>query len=293
MQIALRFAVTLTILIGSVTRLAADSCGGDVTFKLYGDYTIVAQGSVPGLSRPLNLIIDTGAVPTVLDTRSARRLRLKGRAEKLSIFNQTLDTYRVTLPGLSLGPIRTGAISVLVEDLASFGRQMGARIDGMIGLDVLSTCDFTIDYDTALISFGTTSDGWNLDSEPDEFTAPFELAPGYAVVRLNVRGQPIRLMVDTGAKSLVLFAPRVSSLLQGLRPLMERRIGNLGGNVALTEIGLSEAYLGSMPLRDKRAALMEGDAPPTVELDGLLGVRWLGARRFGFDFARRTIHWTR
>ena len=73
----------------------------------------------------------------------------------------------------------------------------------------------------------------------------------------------------------------------------ERRIGNLGGKVTLTEIGLHEAYLGSMELRDQRASLMEGEAPPTVDLDGLLGVRSLGARRFGFDFARRTIHWTR
>ena len=91
---------------------------------------------------------------------------------------------------------------------------------------------------------------------------PFELGPGYAVVSFDVEGQPFRLMVDTAARSLILFAPRVRDRLAGLRKLSERRvIGNAGGAVALTEVVLPNASLGTVRLNAQRAALMEGQAP--------------------------------
>jgi hypothetical protein len=72
--------------------------------------------------------------------------------------------------------------------------------------------------------------GGLLDSA--ETSVPFELGPGYAVVSLDVEGQPFRLMVDTAARSLILFAQRVRDRLAGLRKLSERVIGNAGGAVA-------------------------------------------------------------
>jgi hypothetical protein len=47
----------------------------EVSFKLYRSYVIVARGSI-GNVRNLNFVIDTGAVPSILDRRIARRLHL-------------------------------------------------------------------------------------------------------------------------------------------------------------------------------------------------------------------------
>jgi hypothetical protein len=288
-----RTLASLAFLLPTVKVLPAASCASHLNFKLYRDYTVVAQGSVAGLSEQLNFIIDTGAVPSVLDARLARRLKLRGRAETLSTFDQTLETRRITLPGLALGPIRVGPTPVLVENLALISRQIGVRVDGMIGLDVLSRCDFTIDYDSGIISFGAASSIPNGKGGRPEFTAPFEFGPGYAVVRLDVAGRPVRLMVDTGTRSLVLFAPRIRGRLPPLPRLHKDSISKLGGDAVVTEVGVTGAFLGATPLQFQRASLMEGEAPASVDLDGLLGVRSLGARRFGFDFEHRTIKWAK
>ena len=58
--------------------------------------------------------------------------------------------------------------------------------------------------------------------DPAETSVPLELGPGYAVVSLDVEGQPFRLMVDTAARSIIRFAPRVRDRLAGLRKLSER-----------------------------------------------------------------------
>src|SRR5205809_6368386 len=47
----------------------------EIPFKLYGDYTIVARGSV-GDRHKLHFLIDTGSSSTVVDGYLARTLRL-------------------------------------------------------------------------------------------------------------------------------------------------------------------------------------------------------------------------
>jgi len=292
MKQLVRFRLILAALPVFARSLPAANPGAKLPFKLYGGYTIVARGSIAGLKH-LNFIIDTGAVPSVVDLKVARKLRLQGQVEPLSLFSQTIETRRVTLPGLELGPIDTGPLQVIVGDLASFESRLGVRVDGMIGLDVLARQDFVVDYESGTIAFGTAPGNARGPLDPAGTSVPFELGPGYAVVSLDVEGHPYRLMVDTGARSLILFAPRVRDRLAGLHKLSERVIGNAGGTFALTEVVLPEASLGTVHLNAQRVALMEGEAPTGVDLDGLLGVRSLGVRRLGFDFEHRTITWAR
>jgi len=272
--------------------LPAGKSGAKLPFKLYRDYTIVARGSIGGLKH-LNFIIDTGAVPSVLDLKVARKLGLEGQVEPLSLFNQTVETRRVTLSGLVLGPIDTGPLPVIVEDLANYETHLGVRVDGMIGLDVLARQDFVVDYESAMITFGNGPGTGREPRDPAEACVRFELSPGFAVVTLDVDGQSFRLMVDTGARSLILFAPRVRGRLAVIRTLGERAMGNAGGMFALTEVVVPDASLGTVRLNGQKAALMEGQAPASVDLDGLLGVRSLGLRRLGFDFERRTMTWAK
>jgi hypothetical protein len=63
----------LASLLISQTLLAADGLV-EVPFKLYRGYVIVVKGSIAGLER-LNFLIDTGAVPSVVDRRIAQSPR--------------------------------------------------------------------------------------------------------------------------------------------------------------------------------------------------------------------------
>ncbi len=157
----------------------------DVHFALYGGYTIVAQGGV-GRLKNLNFIIDTGAVPSVVGQRVARKLGLVGRAEQLSVFNRNLEAQRVVLPDLVLGPLRARSVDVLVTDLSAFERALGVPIAGMIGLDVLGSSDFSIDYATKTLSFG------RLEMPASVGSVPFETGQGYVTVRFQVQERPVR-----------------------------------------------------------------------------------------------------
>jgi predicted aspartyl protease len=283
-----RALLILAELAVAVRSLPAANGRTELPFKLYRGYTILARGSVAGLKH-LNFILDTGAVPSVVDVKVARKLGLQGQVEPLSLFNETVETRRATLPGLVLGPIHAGPLSVVVEDLARFESHLGVRVDGMIGLDVLDRQNFVVDYESGTIAFGKGAGNGRGPLDAPETSVPFELRPGYAVVSLDVEGQTLRLMVDTGARSLILFAPRVRGRLGGSRSIGERVIGNAGGTFTLTEFALPEASLGALRLTAQRAALMEGQAPASVDLDGLLGVRSLGVRRVGFDFEHRAL----
>lgn len=92
------------LLLGSLTSPAAEP-DTEVRFKLYRGYTIVVQGSIGSLNK-LNFLIDTGAVPSVLDQRIARKLRLVGKEESVSVFSGSLRALRVEVADVQLGPIR-------------------------------------------------------------------------------------------------------------------------------------------------------------------------------------------
>lgn len=260
---------------------AADS-RTEIPFKLYRDYTIIVQGSIGGL-RKCNLLIDTGAVPSVLDRRVAKKLRLVGKPEEVSVFTQTIPAQQIVLPDLQLGPIRAETVSVLVRDLSFIEEGLGVRVDAMVGLDVLGRSDFSIDYAAKKLVFGPV--------EPLESAFPIQAGPGFVYATLQVQGQAVRLLVDTGANRLVLFGSRVRDRLPGLRALGAKTSSNLGGDLTLKQVQLKEVRLGRSDFPTLQAFLLENSGGDLPGFDGLLGVRSLGLTRLGFDFARQMISW--
>lgn len=275
---ALSFSVALLV---STTLIAKDE-PRQIPFKLYHGYTVVAQGSIGKLGK-LNFLIDTGAVPSVIDERVARRLRLAGKAESLSVFSQSVEARRVVVPELQLGPVRAETLPVLVRDLSFIEEGMGVRVDAMIGLDVLEKECFTIDYETKELIFGA--------HDAFESNAALVPGPGYVAVQMLVGGRPVYLVVDTGAKDLILFEARVRGRLPGARVVGTKASTNMSGEVTLKKVQLPEARLGTINLGALDALLLDSPGRGNLGFDGLLGVRSLGLTRLAFDFERQTISW--
>jgi predicted aspartyl protease len=262
--------------------LSAVDSRTEIPFRLFRDYTIIVQGSIGGLKK-CNLLIDTGAVPTVLDRRVARKLRLVGKPEGLSVFTQSVPAEEMVLPDLRLGPIRAEAVTVLVRDLSFIEEGLGVRVDALLGLDVLGQSDFSIDYSAKKLTFGPVV--------PLESAFAMQAGPGFVYVTLQVQGQAVRLLVDTGTNHLLLFSGRVGSRLPGLCALGTKTSSNLGGEVTLKQVQLKEVRLGSNDFPTLEAFLLDNSGGDMPGFDGLLGVRSLGLTRLSFDFARQTISW--
>jgi predicted aspartyl protease len=257
---------------------------GSLEFDLYRDYLIVVRGSAGGLSN-LNLLVDTGADPTLVDQRLARRLQLPKRDARIAVLNQTVATESAILPELEVGPLRTNNLLVLVQDLSFLEKGLQVRIDAVIGLDALGQNSFTIDYKSTRIYFG--------QPPTMPFSLPLRFVHRFITVDVKLNGQSVRLMVDTGASSLILFATRIQGRIPDLQVQNLKSSANLAGQFERKQVLLHDMSLGDVKLGQKPAFVVDDQKDPGRDFDGLLSLPALGFKEVAFDFLRGTVGWSR
>jgi predicted aspartyl protease len=254
----------------------------EVPFKLYRGYAIVVHGSIGNLKN-LNLLVDTGAVPSVLDVRIAKKLHLTGATEKISVFTQKVETQRAMAQDLRVGPLRADVLPVVVKDLSFAADALGTRVDAIIGFDFLSESPFTIDYEAKKITFGPI--------DPSLTPVHYEAHPGYALVELKIQQHSLRLLVDTGASDLVLFASAIQNCPEAIENVGTRTWSNMGGEMQVHQVQLKDAHLGALSWGTQDVFILPDGGDPPSGLSGLLGVASLKARRLAFDPEHEILAW--
>ena len=254
---------------------------GNVTlpFTLRQGYLIVVEGSLGSLSGR-RLVIDTGTTSTVLNCSVARQLGLGGQESHLTLLNGDERARTSVLSSLTLGPIVAKSVPAFVADLSFLTKQLGMHIDGIVGLDVLKSSNFRIDYDAREIVFGPV--------QPSPASVPFESEPPLVTVTTEIEGHPVRLLVDTGASGLLLF--------RGDQRWMERQAivrehasSNIAGMFTRDEVQFSEVRLGRLRMRSQTAYLVRARKASAPEFEGLLGVGTMGLKEITFDFEHHQL----
>lgn len=262
------------------------SAGVEVPFKLYRDYLIVVHGSL-GELEGLNFLVDTGVNPTEVDDRIARKFPSLGKIHTLGLLDQEADVRQVLLPRLQLGPILAKSVPAVIQDLSPLKQAAGVRIDAVVGLDVLSLSSFSIDYRTKKILFGP------IDSSGS--AVPFDTGPPIVTVELTVKGDPVRLLVDTGAADLVLFHCHLHGRLRQLpvSGMTQFRVNGANKESGLVEVWLPETRLATTDLGLQRGLEAVGNANCSRSFDGVVGMRSLGLKWVAFDFEHGRFSWKR
>jgi hypothetical protein len=280
----------LLIALLTVSLAAADNAApaiapltGTVPFRLYQGYVIVVQGSIAGRDS-LNLMLDTGANPTVIDSRLARERGIAGKDVSLLMHNARAIMQFAEAPSIEMGPLRRTQHKVLLRDLSHMRSHVGIPIHAIVGLDVFGNHSFTIDYEHSRLIFGTP--------EP-AFSAPFETEAPFITLSLRSGREPLQLLVDTGTPGLMLFHSRVRGRALHLRFQGSAETRNLGGWFRLDRVTLDELSLGDSTLKLMPAVVANDRTDWGRTFDGLLGPAALGLKRLSFDFERRTVGWTR
>jgi len=93
----------------------------------------------------LKFLVDTGAYPSVIDQKIARRLGLTEQPGRVNLSSKSVPTRLIVLPSLLL---RAESLPVLTEDLSFLQKAIGYKMDGIVGLDVLRKTSFSINYRT-------------------------------------------------------------------------------------------------------------------------------------------------
>lgn len=272
----------VTCQVGTQALLAAKS-PNEVPFELYRRYAIVVRGSI-GDEKNLNFLIDTGAVPSVLDSRISNKLHLTGTVGSLSVFSGRVETQQVTVPPVRLGPFHSDSLAAVVRDLSFAEEILGVRIDALIGLDVLGKAAFTIDYQARKIVIGPI--------DASLIATPYSAGPGYAAIEIKIRQEKFLLLVDTGANDLVLFASATARCQDALKDVGRRTWSNIGGEVRVRRVQVQDVSFGHLSRALIDAFILDdtGESRPPG-LHGLLGLRSLKADRVAFDPEHKLLAW--
>lgn len=252
-----------------------------VPAKLYKDHVIVVQGSIGSLAKR-NLVIDTGAYPSVIDHSLVKKLGLPAHAREMRVVAFTLKAESVVLPDIQIGPLDVHNIPVVAQDLDGLSEQLGVRIDAMIGLDVLAHTDFRIDYTTRVLVFGP--------AERLRFAAPIRKALGMACLDVRMNGRSHLLLLDTGAADVVLFADRVPWLPR-IKGGGELESTNLGGSIPMRAVILNEFEVGGQTLGSQQVYVSTAKNMSPYPFDGMLSPTALQLRQIAFDFDHQLFSW--
>jgi hypothetical protein len=253
----------------------------EVPFELYQHHLVVTKGSISGLNGR-SLLVDTGTIPSMVDTRTARKLNLQAEPSILVAFGQQVRIQSARLDGFRIGSLQSGPVAAGVGDLSFL---QGVRVDAIVGLDVLAPTNFGIDYQTRMLTFGSRG--------REDQIAPLEIVWPFVTVRMMIAGEPVRLLVDTGSRDLVLFKARMPATLSNA-PWRGDKIVRYGSGAArLRRLDLRGPGLGAYTWDNLSAWVLDRvlDGYP-LGIDGVLGVRALGCQRVLFDFDRGEFGWS-
>lgn len=269
-----KLAATVAIVVGFGHRPFQEP----IPFSLLADYLIVAKGEIGGISE-LNLVVDTGTARTVIDGRLATRLGVAMKKDQAEVFGATVDSQRATIESLAIGSIRAVGLEVLVADLRLHEHRFGARIDALLGVDVLRSTCLTIDY--AARRLETHCKG------PLPMTTAF--TPFLPVVDVTVDGRPYRLIADTGSDAIAIFRTSIPADAR-LVPTDRVTASHLTGTMELTRFTPTRFLVGSHSIGTPPVFIIDTDGR-WLGYDGVLGTRWLTASRLRFDLTKGVMSW--
>jgi predicted aspartyl protease len=182
--------------------------------------------------QPANLLVDTGSNQLILDAEAAELFGVRPSQRAQALPRQTFQAFRYIrytqiggelLPvgfaqNISAGGMNFGGSLVTLRSSNHSGNSAGAgHVDGVLGLDLLLRHKALINCRTKLVFF-KVDQGRRISLGSVAASEKFTRVPiqreenGALTVRCSIRGQPTRLLVDTGAFVTILHESFATSL---------------------------------------------------------------------------------
>lgn len=266
-----------------------------VPFVLTGDRPVV-QIKINDRDEPLNFILDTGSGMSVISNETARRLKIKpvtrgGLAHAVG-GTGTFEIIYGFLRSASIGGVRISSVPVYIREF----HNKDERIDGYIGLSLISKFLTTIDYgNSTFVLKKKISSDIEPENEPDSI--PLRLtAGGFLSGEVQLEGikAPLNFIVDTGASISV-----ISNELADLKEINQfiskekmRVIGAAGVTENMPAFMLPKVSFGANSRESVKAVALDLSViNETTGFDqvGILGGNFLKNYRLTFDFNRSKV----
>jgi aspartyl protease len=253
----------------------------EVPFTVQDGYLIVVEARIGG-QRRVKLALDTGASHSVLRPDLAKGLEFAPRPVRVVNLDQVVTQKMVEVADFQLGPIRIPQLPMMMNDLA-YLRETAPGVDGVIGLDVLRLQSFSIDFGRRKITFGAP--------RVLRSSVPMETSQSYLAIELRMLKRPVRLLLDTGVRTILLYRDRMGERLPNLKIEQQIRGASLSGGASLEVVTLPRVQLNGTDLERRAVLLRNSPAGVLPGVDGYLSLTALGARRVSFDFETSLLSW--
>jgi len=255
--------------------------GMELRFRVSDGYLILVEGAI-GTRTHLKFLLDTGASMSIVDSKIAGGLKLHREPTQSFNFDRKLAWDQAVIPEVRFGPITAINTVMLVGSLAKYS-EFARNVDAIIGLDLLQLKNFTVDYTSKKLVFHSRADSF----VPVRNDA---LANGLTL-QIRIQGHPVRLIVDTGFPSILLFEERLSARLPELGRTRSVSNVTLGERLHAKATDLRGVAIG--PINRDVSVLLSQAPPPEIlpGIDGVVGISALKARRVHFNFTERTLSW--
>jgi predicted aspartyl protease len=265
----------------------------EMPMRLYGGFLIVAKGRI-GARDNLNFVLDTGATHSIVDSHLAAALQLppsEALKKKIISFDAALAPKWAEVVGLQFGPILMPKLSVVVGDLSYF-QTVGARVDALIGLDVLRGASFTIDYARERVAFGPDFTALADAHGRKIFQTLLRATPACFLVELRAGDQTLHVIVDTGAAGVVLYEDHLAERAIAYRVKASAVGAGVGGGFVSSVAALPSLAFGGRAMKRQVFLTRSPGGVVQHEVDGFLGLASLHARRVTFDLQANTLTWS-
>jgi predicted aspartyl protease len=173
----------------------------EIPFELVGEYIMVP---VTIQDTRLSFVFDTGATSTVLDSTTAVTLKITPQNQTTAQGASGSSRYQLSrIASVNIHDLELKNLTAIHVSLLSLSRSLGAKIDGIIGNDVLLNRVTEINYDTRMIRLLNSVDESSISSSRKIPFTFMNLIPIPAIdlsfTLTNGKQFSEKFLVDTGA----------------------------------------------------------------------------------------------
>lgn len=247
--------------------------------------------------RPLRFVLDTGSGITVISEKTAREFKIKpvaagGLARALGGGGK-FDIVYGFLESVDVGEARIRNVPVYIRKF----QDVGTKVDGFIGLSLISKYLTTLDYGKKKLILSIRDKADPEIADPRALSIPLKLtSSGFLSGNVTLPGveSDLYFIVDTGA-SVSVVSHTVAEMDEVKKHLQEERlrvIGAAGVTEGVPMLLLKDVQFGGFSRSELRAVALNLDiineAAGFMQA-GILGGNFLKDYRLIFDFKRSRI----
>ncbi len=267
-----------------------------VPVKLVNDRPVI-QIKLGKSDEPLNFVLDTGSGISVISDATAQRLNIKpitrgGLARGIG-GNGKFEIVYGFLPSIHIGEVKIKNVPIYIRKFHT----QNERVDGYIGLSLISKFLTTIDYGNATFTLVNQNSVEEKPAETKNLSLPLRLtSSGFLSGEVELEGVqvPLNFIVDTGASVSVISDALANS--KEISPFIKaekmRVIGAAGITEDVPSFLLPRISFGTHSRNSITAVALDLDLineTSGFEQAGILGGNFLKNYRLTFDFPNSKV----